>query len=123
MDTGEEDNRESRIYLDDLGRDESHTEVSLAISYCSVGCSYARLDILHIGEPLTLQEFFGHVLRCLTNTRNMDQLERRRLQSRLRSNRLRLQTKEPCRSRESQFQELPSAPAFSVSPLHGNLLL
>jgi hypothetical protein len=80
MATGQEDNRVAGVNPHKEWSDEVHGHVGLARGGelgdpSGVGAS----DIVHLGEPLALQEFAGDVLRGHTGSGGPNDPERRRL--------------------------------------------
>src|SRR5262245_45333576 len=82
------------------------------------------LDVLHLSEPLRLQEFFGQVLGSHANGTDIpDQPEPRGLGRWLRGDRPRVQAEEPrCACQGPPTQKLPPAEPSSVLDPHGTSL-
>jgi hypothetical protein len=47
-------------------------------------CGPRFLEVVHLGEPFATQQFFGHILRGLTDARDLNQSDSRRFGRRLR---------------------------------------
>jgi hypothetical protein len=73
------------------------------------------LEVVYLGEPFAAQQCFGYILRGLTDARNLDQPDPRRLWRRLRSNRPGVQAEEPGGPGQGQSaQEASPCPASSM---------
>ena len=122
MEASEDHDRIPGLHANDARRREMVVDVGL--TRCERFGDSERaclLDVLDVGESLSLQELAGDVLRGLTHAGDLDQPEGRRLGWRLGSDRFGSQSVEPRHAREGQpTHEL--APAQALSVAHENLL-
>jgi len=56
--------------------DETHGQMDFARRQRLVGLDASLLDVVHLGEPLALQEGFGHILWGETGTTSLNQFQR-----------------------------------------------
>src|SRR5206468_6392773 len=106
----QQDKRVPRLQLQEKRHAEMQREVNLAGGKSRLLVEKVLfLDVLHLSEPLRLQECFGHVLGSHTNGTDIpDQPNPRRLGWRLRGHGVGVHTKEPRRPCECQ-------PPYSLS--------
>src|SRR5215469_14671293 len=103
MDPGERNDRDLELLqVHDERGSVRHCEVRLAGPDGDVKGEPLDFDVLHIGETLPFQKLTGNPLRGDTNGGNLGKPERRRLGRRLRSCRIRTQSKESRRARCGQ---------------------
>jgi hypothetical protein len=114
-----------RFHAQEKWRAEKLGEVDLAGSERWPLFSVCRLrDVLHLGESLPVQEFFGHILSGHTDGGIPDQPDPRRLRRRLRSHRPGRQAQDPDGSCQGQpTQKAAPRPPCGVLGTHRNLLL
>ena len=124
MESREDDDGVSRLQPEEERRGEVPIEVGFAGGEGRLDAVGPRfLEVVHLGEPFAAQQGFGHILRGLTDARNLDEPDPRRLGRRLRSNRPGVQAEEPCRPCQGQpAQEASPGPAFSLLGTHRDLL-
>ena len=122
MEASEDHDRIPGLHANDARRREVVVDVSLARRERFGDSERARLlDVLDVGESLSLQQLAGDVLRGLTHAGDLDQPECRRLRRRLGSDRFGSESVEPRHARQGHpTHEL--APAQALSVAHEDLL-
>jgi hypothetical protein len=66
----EQHQRQARVQLNDVRRDERHADVNRPGSEAGVNID-RKLDVLNVGETLAAQKLFGDVLRCDADAGNL----------------------------------------------------
>jgi hypothetical protein len=79
MDPSQEDDRLSRVHLDDERCHEGDGEIKLAGGQSLIELVHLDLDVLHLSESLAKQQFFGHVLGGYTDPDDLGQPDLRPL--------------------------------------------
>jgi hypothetical protein len=124
MDARQHDNGIARVHADNERGGEAQAEVGVARGEgLREAGSFHGLDVLDLGEPLALQEVFGHVLGGNTDPGDLDQPKRRRLGWWLRGDWPGVQAEQPRRACHGQpTEEASPRPTFSLWGPHGDLL-
>ena len=102
MDPSQEDDRLSRIHLDDERCHEGDGEIKLAGGQRLIEVVHLDWDVLHLREPLATQQFFGHILGGNTNPDGLGQPDLRPLGRDLGGNASGIPADHACRPRKRE---------------------
>jgi hypothetical protein len=119
----QDDDRVSRLQAEEQRRREVPIEVGFARGQRRLNIGGPRfLEVVYLGEAFAAQQFFGHILRGLTDARDLHQPDARRFGRWLRRHPPGVQAEQPSGPRKRHpAEKSPSAELSSVLNTHRHL--